>query len=346
MPSAVDCGILSKAKDLGSRILDTFSNVTSLHAGKMRLTGRPIESAHMSPRGLHAPASSLTEVGSFALEFLSAAYHSGDETYTRQLDRAMEAIEATRLDNGLYPIRFHSRTLEPASKVFSIGGHGDSFYEYLLKRWIHSEMVLGDEKDGDVGSTRYLRLWVSAMDSMIERMVRESQDGYVYVGDLKLHTGAASDADDDDNDDNDVVPKMEHLTCFVPGMLALGVYHARRLNVGDILDETKADTYMKVAKGVASTCFAMYATSGQKGLAPDVVYFNPKVRRTQGPFCSFRLFMARPPGCPEIKRVTTACQWSLLNFVCQHRSRFVNATSVYGTGRSNVADVKDGRGKP
>ena len=300
----------------------------------------------MSPRGLHAPASSLTEVGSFALEFLSAAYHSGDETYTRQLDRAMEVIEATRLDNGLYPIRFHSQTLEPKSKVLSIGAHGDSFYEYLLKRWIHSEMVLGDEKDGDVGSTRYLRLWVSAMDSMIERMVRESQDGYVYVGDLKLHTGAASDADDDDNDDNDVVPKMEHLTCFVPGMLALGVHHARRLNVGDILDETKADTYMKVAKGVASTCFAMYATSGQKGLAPDVVYFNPKVRRTQGPFCSFRLFMARPPGCPEIKRVTTACQWSLLNFVCQHRSRFVNATSVYGTGRSNVADVKDGRGNP
>ena len=83
----------------------------------------------MSPRGLHAPPSSLTEVGSFALEFLSAAYHSGDETYTRQLDRAMEAIEATRLDNGLYPIRFHSRTLEPASKVFSIGAHGDSFYE-------------------------------------------------------------------------------------------------------------------------------------------------------------------------------------------------------------------------
>ena len=189
----------------------------------------------------------------------------------------MEVIEATRLDNGLYPIRFHSQTLEPKSKVLSIGAHGDSFYEYLLKRWIHSEMVLGDEKDGDVGSTRYLRLWVSAMDSMIERMVRESQDGYVYVGDLKLHTGAASDADDDGDD---VVPRMEHLSCFVPGMLALGVHHARRLNVGDILDETKADTYMKIAKGVAKTCFAMYATSGQKGLAPEVVYFNPKVRHT------------------------------------------------------------------
>lgn len=247
----------------------------------MRLTGERFDTEHRSPRGLHAPASALAEVGSFALEFLAAAYHSGDGAYTVQLDAAMRAIDGAALDglDGLFPNRFHSATREPASEGrVSMGALGDSFYEYLLKRWIHSEMM-ADAAAGD-GGQGYLRRWTRAMDSMIEHMVHTSEDGYTYIADLATGQGAGPAA---------AVPRMEHLTCFVPGMLALGVYHAGRLADDELMGADRSAAYMRVAEGVARTCFAMYATSGRKGLAPEYVRFGPGMSvRADGRFYALR----------------------------------------------------------
>ena len=112
VPLADDCGLLDKAADLGARILDTFSNQTALLAGKMRLTGEPLEHAlHRSPRGLHAPVSALAEIGTFSLEFASLAYHTGDTSYIARLDAAMDVIERTKMENGLFfvGVRRHVR---------------------------------------------------------------------------------------------------------------------------------------------------------------------------------------------------------------------------------------------
>lgn len=268
-----DCGLLDKAADLGARVLDTFSNQTALLAGKMRITGEPFENAvHRSPRGLHAPVSALAEIGTFSLEFAALAYHTGDTSYIARLDAAMDVIERTKMENGLFPLVFHNSRLRGVEELSSIGAKGDSYYEYLLKRWIHSEVSSSvddgghhDDNEADAGGqrqTRYLRKWIAAMDNIIELMVKTNEEGYMYIGDY--HDGS-------------VLPRMEHLSCFVPGMLALGVTYANMVD-DDVMGSKRKETYMDVARGVAKTCFAMYVTSGSKGLSPEFVYLHPKVR--------------------------------------------------------------------
>ena len=62
-----------------------------------------------------------------------------------------------------------------------------------------------------------------------------------------------------------VLRKMDHLVCFVPGMLALGAQHIPEV----------AEEHMAVAKKLTRTCYEMYARMAT-GLAPEFVRFPPK----------------------------------------------------------------------
>lgn len=58
---------------------------------------------------------------------------------------------------------------------------------------------------------------------------------------------------------------MDHLSCFYPGMLALGVLY-------DVLPKTKT-----MAENVTHTCYHMYKSTSETGLAPEIFHFitNP-----------------------------------------------------------------------
>lgn len=71
----------------------------------------------------------------------------------------------------------------------SLGGLGDSFYEYLLKAWLQS----GKTDD----EARFM--YDEAMGAIVEHMVMKSPGGLVYVSDLKY-----------DRPEH----KMGHLACF------------------------------------------------------------------------------------------------------------------------------------
>jgi len=58
--------------------------------------------------------------------------------------------------------------------------------------------------------------------------------------------------------------KFEHLTCFLPGLLALGVYTIPELSPKD------KELHMWAAQGLAYTCYIMYADHAT-GLSPDEV---------------------------------------------------------------------------
>ena len=57
------------------------------------------------------------------------------------------------------------------------------------------------------------------------------------------------------------VHKMDHLACFVPGMLALGVHH------GAVKDAAKAKAYRKLAVDLTETCYQMYARQPTAAIA-------------------------------------------------------------------------------
>ena len=121
----------------------------------------------------------------------------------------------------------------------SFGGMGDSFYEYLLKTWVAGGKTRAVR--------RYRQLWDDAMDSMLAVLLQKSKPGgMAYVAEL--------------SDSGRLVHKMDHLACFVPGMLVLGAEGPRR------------ETYLSAARALADTCVAMY-TRTATGLAPEIVHF-------------------------------------------------------------------------
>jgi len=103
----------------------------------------------------------------------------------------------------------------------SMGGLGDSFYEYLLKMWL-----ITDKKAGG-----YKRMWDEAIEAVHKRMYVEVKDkGFVF----QLNG-------------NSLGKNMEHLTCFSGGMFAMGA--------------DKKPEYLEVGAKIARTCYEMYKLS-------------------------------------------------------------------------------------
>merc|ERR1719265_2525456 len=84
---------------------------------------------------------------------------------------------------------------------------------------------------------------------MMQRLVRTSHDGHVYVG--KEISGK-------------MVHEFDHLACFVAGMLVQGLH--------ELPGGTVPESYGKTAAEITKTCWAMYGT--KSGMAPEIVDFS------------------------------------------------------------------------
>ena len=84
----------------------------------------------------------------------------------------------------------------------------------------------------------YFSMWERSMDEALEKLVRQSGT-LTWVG--KSTSGM-------------VQPSMEHLSCYLPGNLALGIEYGR-------LSRQKAAHYLEVAEGLAEACYVMYNSS-------------------------------------------------------------------------------------
>ena len=76
----------------------------------------------------------------------------------------------------------------------SLGALGDSFYEYLLKRWLQSG------KTDDVVRAMY----EEAMSHITNRLLITSKGGLTYLAEMKYDR---------------LEHKMDHLACFTGGFL-------------------------------------------------------------------------------------------------------------------------------
>lgn len=82
---------------------------------------------------------------------------------------------------------------------------------------------------------------------------------HVYIAELDHHLNEIS--------------KMDHLVCFIPGMIALGVHR------GGSKNPRAVEKLLLLAKHLMKTCFYMYE-SMPTGLAPEIAEF-PRGRRTR-----------------------------------------------------------------
>ncbi|OQS07158.1 mannosyl-oligosaccharide alpha-1,2-mannosidase [Thraustotheca clavata] len=202
----------------------------------------------------------LADVGTLQLEFRYLTQLTCNQKYRDAVDKVMDQLlyeMDNRFPDGLVPVivdviwggyRSFCNSLfdlncsvDDAADI-SFGANGDSYYEYLLKQWLFT----------DKQESRYKEAYEKAIESMNEKMVRTAngESNLTIVGSLVLTTDYTYR----------LVTKMDHLSCFLPGLLALGNLHGM------------PSWHMDLAKRLMTTCYMMYHEM-PSGLAPEDVYF-------------------------------------------------------------------------
>lgn len=148
------------------------------------------------------------------------------------------------------------------SEDYSVGAFGDSAYEYLLKQWLLTGKTEPKSRDlcnfpgiFHLHSRSHFSalLDLKSAEGIINNLLFLSpKRKLLYVTDLAYETPTHA---------------FEHLSCFLPGLLALGA-HTLDLSPKD------KELHQWAAEGLAYTCYITYADQATK-LGPDVMIMDP-----------------------------------------------------------------------
>ncbi|KAB7499169.1 Endoplasmic reticulum mannosyl-oligosaccharide 1,2-alpha-mannosidase [Armadillidium nasatum] len=225
---------LDKAIDLADRLLGAFSSQSGVPFSDVNLaTGQPSK-----PKW--GPDSSTSEVTTIQLEFRDLSKVTGNPKYAEKVNYVMDHIHKLKKLDGLVPIFINAQTGQfRQHSTITLGARGDSYYEYLLKQWIQmgkTEKNLMDD-------------YLEAVSGMEFHLAKRSHPSKLLFF-AELHGASKS-----------VVNKMDELTCFMPGTLALGVHNGM------------PGHHMDIAKELLNTCALTWLKQPTK-LAPEITYFN------------------------------------------------------------------------
>jgi mannosyl-oligosaccharide alpha-1,2-mannosidase len=304
--------LVPRAEALAGRLLKAYDTPLGFPRSSINLkTGAATTPAWIG----QGKAALLAELGTVQLELLKLAEATGKKSYADAAERIVAELHARHPGEGLIPIYVR---LDDAGAVgpLTMGGMSDSYYEYLLKAWL-----LKGKDEARAGL--YRDMWVRAMDETLDKLVATHPvDGRMYVGE---RGGLGPDAK--------LVPKMEHLACFLPANLALGVLEGA-------VDGDRAARYTEAAKGLAETCYRMYSTN-PTGLAAEHVTFGPDAPMAAGRTARFNLL--RPEAVEALvmlHRLTGEAKyqdWGWAMFTA-----FERVSRVATGGHSGVQDVTAG----
>ncbi|XP_023724784.1 endoplasmic reticulum mannosyl-oligosaccharide 1,2-alpha-mannosidase isoform X2 [Cryptotermes secundus] len=231
---------LDKAVDLGTRLLPCFDSDSGVPYSDVNLATRKAHSPKWSPD------SSTSEVTTIQLEFRDLSRCTGDPKFEDSAAKVSLHVHGLEKSEGLVPIFINANTGHFRSySTITLGARGDSYYEYLLKQWIQTGQTIDYLRDD----------FVEAISGVMKHLTRRTaQNKYLFIGEL-LAGG------------RDFKPKMDHLTCYLPGTLALGVHNGL------------PQEHMQLAEELMTTCYQMYAQQ-PTFLAPEITYFNIQERTT------------------------------------------------------------------
>lgn len=123
--------LLNRAADLGYRMLPAWKE-TPIPYELVNLGTKQVSS-----REVHL-GSSLAEVGTLQLEFATLSRDLEDLIFRYRGDHVFDLLGSTLSEvGGILPIMLHPATPTTWTNMrVTLGGRGDSFYEYLLKYWL------------------------------------------------------------------------------------------------------------------------------------------------------------------------------------------------------------------
>ena len=247
---------LDKARDLGQRLAHAFDTPTGIPKGSTSL-----REGRAKDVGWTGGNAVLAELGSVELEFRYLGYKLGDASFSDKANRVFEQFSTMKGTQGLFPIYVDPRNGGLKSRKITFGALGDSYYEYLLKTWLQ----------GGRTETRLREMYDEAMDGMVDLLLQHSSpSNLAYVADI----------------DGGTVHKMDHLVCFLGGVLALGAKTDPRG-----FDSPRARRDLHVAEALTHTCVQMYLRQPTK-LAPEFVTFRRGADMVVAPSAPF--YILRP----------------------------------------------------
>ncbi|KAM5247498.1 mannosyl-oligosaccharide 1,2-alpha-mannosidase IC isoform 2-T2 [Ctenodactylus gundi] len=222
-----------KAIKLGEKLLPAFNTPTGIPKGVVNFKSGSWGWATAGSSSI------LAEFGSLHLEFLHLTELSGNQVFAEKVRNIRKVLRKIDKPFGLYP-----NFLSPVSGNWvqhhvSVGGLGDSFYEYLIKSWLMSAKTDMEAKN----------MYYEALEAIETYLLNVSPGGLTYIAEWR---GGILDH------------KMGHLACFAGGMIALGAEDAK---------EEKRDHYRELAAQITRTCHESYARSDTK-LGPEAFWFN------------------------------------------------------------------------
>jgi len=241
--------VLQKAEQLASRMLFSFHTPHGLPYGTLGLRSRKRYNPAWS-----GGSSTIAEVATLQLEFRALSYHTGNPVYDTYAQRIIDHLRrmATTstwpadLPHGLYPMFISPESGLFTSTEVTLGARADSLYEYLLKLWLMSSKT----------DHRIRAMYDTSVRAIRKHLVRVGGasrcSNCTYVATWNYKTRVYKE-------------QMDHLVCFLPGMLALGVH-----------GETH-DADMALAKELMETCYRMYSDS-PSGLAPEIASFGDRTK--------------------------------------------------------------------
>lgn len=239
--------ILFKAADIGDRLIHCYDSPSKVV---------PFSDVNLRSKLPHsptwAPESSTSEVSTIQLEFRDLSRIIKQPIYETASFRTSEHIHNLTALDPLVPMYINPINGRFTISTITLGARSDSYYEYLFKQYLQTSKLWLRED--------FLR----AMKAVKERLTQTTPK------ELKLQfIGEISPKD------SMFIPKMDHLVCFMPGLLALANYH---LSTEPNYRENESfrkqvDELMPWSQSLARTCYLMYNLTAT-GLAPEIAYFN------------------------------------------------------------------------
>ncbi|KAH7930222.1 glycoside hydrolase family 47 protein [Leucogyrophana mollusca] len=225
--------------------------------------------------GSDNPVGVLAEISSFQLEYAFLGKVTSKKEHVDHATTATKAFAKANLSlsGGMYPTRWDITTGTPTDLQLSAGALADSGHEYTLKQYLLTAKT--DKANLEASDIR-------ATTHIINNLLFVSpQRQLLYITDMSAW-----------EDDIEFSHQFEHLACFFPGLLALGVHtlpldrlDTLGINVTDLFKDLPlkhrkayealahfnlADLHLWAAQGLAQTCYLTYADQ-PTGLGPETV---------------------------------------------------------------------------
>ncbi|RSH81406.1 mannosyl-oligosaccharide alpha-1,2-mannosidase [Saitozyma podzolica] len=243
---------LEKSIDLADRILGAFDTPSGIPLSNVNLAKR-----EGRPDVGNGGVVSLAEAASLQLELKYLSHVTGDYVYWRKAERVTEVVRSQAIHDGIAPIFLNLNNGQFVASDIRLGSRGDSYYEYLLKQWLQT----------DRQEPVYRDMYDEAMGGIKKHLIgKTSKSNLIFTQELQPARHPQSG-----QQTWQVVPKQDHLVCFLGGSFVLGVTEGGRREIDweHLEDRDRED--MVIGKGIIESCVKTYETA--TGLGPEIAMF-------------------------------------------------------------------------